>query len=89
MKVKFTGKTIPTYAGNDGTGHIIRLKPGETAEVTEMVGKLMTRKYGKNFEIQAEDSKPAHAPSKDKFYRKSTKTKTKSSKAKSRRKPKS
>jgi hypothetical protein len=78
MRLKFTAKTMPSYAGNDGQGKLMRLRAGDECEVTDMVGKLLQQKYGANFEVMAAESKPAHAPTKDKMQRKTPKTKTKS-----------
>lgn len=52
MIIKFHGKTMHKYAGHDGNGKVITLKPGETAEVSDMVGQLLQRKYGNNFSVE-------------------------------------
>lgn len=76
MIVKFNAKTMPKYAGHDGKGGMVSMVAGDTAEVTEMVGKLLLSKYGQNFEVVIQEA-PAHSPTSDKLYRKSAKTKTK------------
>lgn len=76
MLIKFLAKTMPAYAGVDGTGNQIKLTKGETAEVSETVAKLLMQKYGGNFELVFEQ-KPEHAPKLDKLYRKLPKTKIK------------
>ena len=76
MRIKFTAKTMPRYAGHDGKGNAIDLTAGDTAEVTDAIGKLLVQRFGGNFEIVV-DEKPAHAPESDKALRKTIKTKTK------------
>jgi hypothetical protein len=76
MLIKFTAKTMPRYAGVDGKGGSLDLKPGDIAEVSDSIAKLLLRAYGANFEVAIEE-KPAHAPTTDKLFRKTFKVKTK------------
>lgn len=76
MIVKFNAKTMKKYAGIDGLGGMLSMSAGDAAEVSDMVAKLLVSKYGQNFQIVIQEP-PAHAPSSDKIYRKSAKTKTK------------
>lgn len=73
---------MPSYAGNNGKGGILRLNPGDEANVTDAIGKLLLQRYSNNFEQMPDQEKPAHAPQADKFYRKGSKTKTKGSRKK-------
>ena len=76
MLIKFTAKTMRKYSGHDGSGNALHMEAGQTAEVSEVVAKLLMQKYGANFEVVIQE-KPAHAPSTDKALRKTAKTKTK------------
>ncbi len=76
MLIKFTANKMNEYKGSDGNGGSLHLKAGETAEVSDQVGKLLLQKYGHTFEIVLQ-SKPDHAPKADKMYRKGSKTKMK------------
>lgn len=81
MRIKFTGKTMSKYAGSDGNGGALVLAAGESAEVSDVVGKLLLQRYGQNFE-KSEAAPAVPTPEQaedntDKLYRKTTETKTK------------
>jgi hypothetical protein len=70
MTIKFIGATMPIYKGSNGLGQVIELKKGETAEVSEQVGKILLQKYKLNFQAIVEQ-KDAEEPAKnDKKQRK-------------------
>lgn len=78
MIIKFLGTSMKAYAGIDGNGGSVRLEAGESAEVSEQVGKILLTRYGKNFELVIpEESKSEAAPKTDKFYRKAKATQVK------------
>jgi hypothetical protein len=75
MRVKFTANQMKEYQGADGLGGSLELKPGDEADVSDTVGKLLLQKYGHTFEVVA--ARPEHAPEHDKLYRATAKTKRK------------
>lgn len=76
MLIRFKAQTMKKYVGIDGKGGTVEMEAGQTAEVSDVVAKVLLQKYGQNFEVVLEE-KAEHAPKADKFARKNSKTKTK------------
>lgn len=76
MLIRFKASTMKKYVGIDGNGGSVELEAGQSADVSDIVARVLLQKYGENFEVVIEE-KPAHAPQADKMVRKQPKTKTK------------
>jgi hypothetical protein len=77
MLIKFTAKSMRHYQGVNGLGGTLNMHPGDVAEVTVAVGKMLLQKMHDNFEQVFQANKAEHSPKTDKFLRKNQGAKTK------------